>query len=41
MKLPDLITDPDTLAGLSHDEAEWAPRSPRSARSPLRTLSRP
>ncbi|MFD5829644.1 FAD-binding oxidoreductase [Lentzea sp. NPDC060358] len=25
MKLPNLITDPDTLAGLSHDEAEWAP----------------
>jgi glycolate oxidase len=25
MKLPNLITDPNTLAGLSHDEAEWAP----------------
>jgi glycolate oxidase len=25
MKLPGLITDPNTLAGLCHDEAEWAP----------------
>ncbi|KOV82256.1 FAD-binding oxidoreductase [Nocardia sp. NRRL S-836] len=25
MTLPNLITDPNTLAGLSHDEAEWAP----------------
>ncbi|HEX8870346.1 MAG TPA: FAD-binding oxidoreductase [Lentzea sp.] len=25
MKLPNLITDPNTLANLRHDEAEWAP----------------
>ena len=25
MKLPNLITDPNTLENLSHDEAEWAP----------------
>ncbi|MFI6097937.1 FAD-binding oxidoreductase [Lentzea sp. NPDC051213] len=25
MDLPGLLTDPATLAGLSHDEAEWAP----------------
>ena len=38
MKLPNLITDPDTLAGLSHDEAEWAPvGTPRAAFRPKST----
>ncbi|WP_330270662.1 FAD-binding protein [Lentzea sp. NBC_00516] len=38
MKLPNLITDPNTLAGLSHDEAEWAPAgTPYAALRPQST----
>jgi glycolate oxidase len=38
MKLPNLITDPNTLAGLSHDEAEWAPAgTPYAAYRPQST----
>jgi glycolate oxidase len=38
MELPHLITDPDVLAGLSHDEAEWAPvGTPRAAFRPQST----
>ncbi|MFK0244149.1 FAD-binding oxidoreductase [Amycolatopsis azurea] len=37
MKLPNLITDPNTLAGLSHDEAEWAPAG--TARAAVRPRS--
>jgi glycolate oxidase len=36
--LPGLITDPAALAGLSHDEAEWAPAgTPLAAYRPLST----
>ncbi|MGW4213003.1 FAD-binding oxidoreductase [Lentzea sp. NPDC004789] len=38
MDLPGLITDPAALAGLSHDEAEWAPAgTPLAAYRPLST----
>ncbi|MET9626791.1 FAD-linked oxidase C-terminal domain-containing protein [Lentzea sp. NPDC006480] len=38
MDLPGLLTDPATLAGLSHDEAEWAPAgTPVAAFRPLST----